>query len=72
VHGDDVNLAARLEQLNKDYDTGIIVSHRTHELAGEGEFDYERLGTTTVRGRQSSVEIYTVKRKGGTGDQSSR
>lgn len=67
VHGDDVNLAARLEQLNKDYGTGIIVSHRTCELAGRGEFDYEQLGTTTVRGRQSPVDIYTVRRRTGSG-----
>lgn len=34
VHGNEVNLAARLEQLKKDYGTGIIVSESTRELAG--------------------------------------
>jgi adenylate cyclase len=60
VHGDDVNLAARLEQLNKDYDTRIIVSQRTAELAGPAEFHFKQLGTTNVRGRKTPVVVYTV------------
>jgi adenylate cyclase len=60
VHGDDVNLAARLEQMNKDYHTRIIVSQRTRELAGPSEFRFKQLGTTNVRGRKTSVVIYTV------------
>jgi adenylate cyclase len=32
VHGDNVNLTARLEQLNKDYGTRIIVSEQTRAL----------------------------------------
>ena len=60
VHGDDVNLAARLEQMNKDYGTRIIVSHRTYELAGPSGFPFKKLGTTNVRGRKAPVVIYTV------------
>jgi len=60
VHGDEVNLAARLEQLNKEYATRIIVSERTCELAGRSNFPFKRLGTTTVRGRAAPVVIYTV------------
>ncbi|MCK5363275.1 MAG: adenylate/guanylate cyclase domain-containing protein, partial [Gammaproteobacteria bacterium] len=60
VHGDEVNLAARLEQLNKDYDSRIIVSQRTRELAGAWQFHFKQLGTTSVRGRKSPVVIYTV------------
>jgi adenylate cyclase len=61
VHGDDVNLAARLEQLNKDYETRIIVSQRTRELAGPSAFAFEQLGSTNVRGRKTPVVIYTVR-----------
>ncbi len=60
VHGDDVNLAARLEQLNKDYGTRIVVSQRTRELAGPTAFRFRQLGTTNVRGRKTPVVIYTV------------
>lgn len=60
VHGDEVNLAARLEQLNKDYGTRIIVSQRTRELAGPDAFQFEQLGTTMVRGRKQPVVVWTV------------
>jgi len=60
VHGDEVNLAARLEQLNKDHGTRIIVSERTRELAGPDTFAFRSLGETTVRGRSRPVGIYTV------------
>ncbi|MGA8258990.1 MAG: adenylate/guanylate cyclase domain-containing protein [Arenicellales bacterium] len=57
VHGDAVNLAARLEQLNKQYGTTCLVTQRTAELAGE-EFDFEALGTVEVPGRTRPVTIY--------------
>ena len=60
VHGDDVNLAARLEQLNKDYGTRIIVSARTRELAGADVFPFDEVGTVTVRGRNASSQIYSI------------
>ena len=60
VHGDDVNLAARLEQLNKEHGTRIIVSGRTCELAGPAQFPFKKLGSTTVRGRHTPVVIYTL------------
>ena len=65
VHGDEVNLAARLEQLNKEYGTRILVSRRTADLAGRERFDFVPIGTTTVRGRQATVEIYTLSGEGG-------
>lgn len=60
VHGDDVNLAARLEQLNKEYGTRIIASETTAELAGWERFSFKRIGEVQVRGRQTATVIYTV------------
>ena len=60
VHGDDVNLAARLEALNKEHGTRIIVSERTRELAGPDRFAFEALGTVAVRGRIQPVTIYRI------------
>ena len=59
VHGDDVNLAARIEEMNKAFGTRILVAESTVELAGEG-FDFERVDSVAVRGRQRTVAVYRV------------
>ncbi len=61
VHGDDVNLAARLEQLNKEYGTRIMVSERTRELAGKTRFPFREVGRVTVRGRSTPTAIFTLE-----------
>jgi len=64
VHGDNVNLTARLEQLNKDYGTRIILSQSTREAiaqsAFDSEFDFRELGDVAVRGLNRPVRIFTV------------
>jgi adenylate cyclase len=62
LHGDDVNLAARLEQLNKEHGTNIIVAERTRELAAGMSARFSDLGSVQVRGRQAAVQIYAVSR----------
>ena len=59
VHGDAVNLAARLEQLNKSYDTEILVSDNTVKLLSE-RFDLEPIGETAIRGKQNPVAIHQL------------
>ena len=61
VHGDNVNLTARLEQLNKDYGTRIIVAESTYDRIGDGEFAFRELGEAAVRGLNRPVKIYTVE-----------
>ena len=60
VHGDNVNLTARLEQLNKDYGTRIIVADSTRRLVPEGMFEFRELGEVAVRGLNRPVRIFTV------------
>ena len=60
VHGDNVNLTARLEQLNKDYGTRIIVAQSTVDEIPEDSFNFRELGEVSVRGLQRPVTIYTV------------
>ena len=59
VHGDVVNLAARLEQLNKEHGSHILVSERTAQLAGEG-FGFREIGKTSIRGHENDVLVYEV------------
>jgi adenylate cyclase len=60
VHGNNVNLTARLEQLNKDYGTRIIVAQSTVDEIPEGSFNFRELGEVSVRGLLRPVTIYTV------------
>jgi class 3 adenylate cyclase len=57
--GDTVNLAARLEQLNKDYGTRILVSHSTREACGD-RFVFRDLGSVAVRGRSDAANVFSV------------
>lgn len=58
VHGDTVNLAARLEALNKQYGTSLLVSGATKTLLEKD--DLERIGETEIRGLSRPVGIYTL------------
>jgi len=57
--GDTVNLASRLEKLNKDHRTSILVSETTRAGCGT-EFVFKPLGSTAVRGRSASLAIFTI------------
>jgi len=60
VHGDDVNVAARLEQLNKQYGTYIMATERTANSCGS-EFKFKPVCEVTVRGRQTPTKVLTVE-----------
>ena len=60
VIGDNVNLGARLESLNKDYKTRIIISDATRARL-TGEFDIRPLGDVVVKGKSKAVQIFEVK-----------
>lgn len=59
VHGDEVNVAARLEQLNKKYGTYVLATENTVVAAGSG-FAFQRVGEVTVRGRAAPTVVYTL------------
>jgi adenylate cyclase len=61
VIGDEVNLGARLESLNKDYQTTthIIISDATHEAAREA-IETRELGEVKVKGKTRPVVIYEL------------
>jgi len=60
VIGDEVNIASRLEALNKEYGTSIIVSEQTRVRAGLAPPDCELLDEALVRGRSRPTRIYKV------------
>jgi adenylate cyclase len=63
--GDTVNLASRLEGLNKDYGTHIIVNESTFAAVGNSNFVFRELDLIRVKGKKLPVTIYElVGRKG--------
>ena len=61
VIGDEVNLASRLETLNKEFGTRIIVSDSTRQAAGPDAFAFEAIGEVNLRGRTTSTPVYTLR-----------
>ena len=59
VIGDGVNLASRLEGLNKTYKTHIIISEFTQARLGD-EFLTRCLDTVKVKGKEKAVVIYEL------------
>ncbi|WP_111977569.1 adenylate/guanylate cyclase domain-containing protein [Algibacillus agarilyticus] len=59
VLGDSVNLAARLEGINKLYDTEIIISENTYHLVKDS-YKCRMLDIVAVKGKQIGVQIYEL------------
>ena len=59
VYGDEVNIAARLEQLNKTYGTYVLATEQTVTAAGM-QARGRPIGEVTVRGRQAPVHVFAL------------
>jgi adenylate cyclase len=63
VIGDTVNLASRIEALNKVYPQhGILISEPTYEALGSrrAEFAFTDLGKVQIRGKAEAVRVWAV------------
>jgi adenylate cyclase len=58
--GDAVNLSSRLEGLNKDYGTHIIVNESTYAAAKDAGFFFRELDLIRVKGKLHPVTIYEL------------
>lgn len=68
VYGDTVNLAQRLEGLNKELGTVSLISSATFYAARDACTDAVAVGSVQVRGRKEAIEVFSV----GQGDAGSR
>lgn len=59
VMGDGVNVAARLEGVNKEYGTRVTISHAVFKEAGE-RLCVRPIDDVTVKGRRSRIPIYEL------------
>ncbi len=58
--GDTVNLASRLEGLNKEYTTHIVVSETTYRSAVNSQLIFRELDLIRVKGKLQPVTIYEL------------
>jgi adenylate cyclase len=59
VMGDNVNLASRLEGINKEYHTQIVISEATYEEVAD-RFVCRELDKIRVKGKNQPVKIYEL------------
>ena len=64
VIGDAVNLGSRLESLNKQFATHIIISDETRQRL-TGNFVFRSLGDVVVKGKTRPVAIFEVLGRAG-------
>lgn len=57
--GDGVNTASRVQALNKEYHTTILITGTTFQALG-GEFETKPVADVTLRGKTRSLPIYEV------------
>lgn len=55
--GDVMNLGARLESANKQYDTRVLVSAATVAAVGSERFSFRPIGTIRVKGKDEAVSV---------------
>ena len=58
--GNTTNLAARLQQLTREWDAAIVIDARTREAAGAAAARFEPRGHTAIRGRRHEEGLYAL------------
>jgi adenylate cyclase len=60
VIGDIVNLASRIEQLNKQFGSEILMSQEVWNSINKSEYTVEDMGIVDVRGHRDGVHVYKL------------
>ena len=60
VTGDVVNLASRIEQLNKEFNTQLLISEAVWNAVQDKWQEAASLGRVHIRGREEAVEIFAL------------
>ncbi|WP_018896891.1 adenylate/guanylate cyclase domain-containing protein [Rhizobium sp. 2MFCol3.1] len=58
--GDTINVASRLEGLNKEFDTSILVSGGLRDATAD-HFDFRPLGPVQLKGRAGRVDVWELR-----------
>lgn len=60
VIGDVVNLAARIEKLNKQFDSQLLISEIVWQAVTDDHRQAQPMGHVQVRGREQAIQVYQV------------
>jgi adenylate cyclase len=60
VIGDTVNFASRLEALNKDFNSQLLISSSVHDVLGDDGSDAVSLGEVPIRGYDKPMTIWQL------------
>ena len=60
VSGDVVNLASRIEQMSKQFDSQLLTSEAVWQTLGEGHTDAIPMRHVRVKGRETPIQVYQV------------
>ncbi|MFQ6056109.1 MAG: adenylate/guanylate cyclase domain-containing protein, partial [Methanosarcinales archaeon] len=60
VIGDTVNVASRVEELNKQFGTEILITHNVYTNATKS-LNVKKLTPTALRGRKDLIQLYELK-----------
>jgi adenylate cyclase len=60
VTGNAVIIAARIEQLNKHYNSQLLISGEVMQKLNSSISAFESLGNVTLKGRKNPVEIFKI------------
>lgn len=58
--GDAVNVASRIQTLNKQFGSDILLSEATKERLKPGLFEPQSLGYASIKGKSREMEIYSI------------
>jgi adenylate cyclase len=60
ITGNAVILASRIEQLNKEFNSSLLISRDVLEKAGLRADDYKAMGPIRLKGRSKALEIFRL------------
>ncbi|PRP86270.1 UMP-CMP kinase family protein [Planoprotostelium fungivorum] len=61
--GDNVNLASRVENVNKYYGTSVLITENTFSKIDKELFTYRKISTVQVEGKTRETSLYEITRE---------
>ena len=63
ISGNTVILASRIEELNKKFNSQLLVSEEVLNMVDCSKIEYESLGDVVLKGREKPINIYKILRE---------